>query len=467
MRFLILGSGPAGYAAASTAAALGAEVTIVDHVALGGNWTMTDGIPSKTLLQVASSMAEIERAESRGLVFEHGRPRVDLLRAEAHARFIGQHQSRGVRERLDLIEATIVYGRGAVTDDGVLVVNTERGPRTLEYDHLLVCTGAAPWEPPFAQVDHQRILNTRDVLGLHALPEQLLVVGAGATGCEFAEFFQSCGSRVTLLSSRPQILPSEDRDVADVVHEAFLGRGMAIELGARAADVEHVDEDVHVMSEDGRAFRGSHAIICMGMRAHTEELGLESVGVEVGARGEIVINGCCRTTNERISAAGDVTGGWMLASTAAMQGRIAALSALGRPVDPMSLDAIAGTVFTRPEVAGVGLSESKAEEQGVRVAVTRQPLRANPRGLIAGQSDGMIKLIWDPDSGRVLGGSIVGYRASEVITTVALAVKAHLTVDTLAETGAVNPSVSESLQRCAERAANARMARASTTTRVA
>jgi len=460
MRFLILGSGPAGYAAASTAAALGAEVTIVDRMALGGNWTMTDGIPSKTLLQVASSMAEIERAEQRGLVFEHGRPRVDLLRAEAHARFIGQHQSRGVRERLDLIEATIVYGQGAVESDGVLVVTTERGPRTLEYDHLLVCTGAAPWEPPFAQVDHQRVLNTRDVLGLLALPEQLLVVGAGATGCEFAEFFQSCGSRVTLLSSRPQILPSEDRDVADVVHEAFLERGMAIELGARASEVERIGDSVRVRAQDGREFNGTHAIICMGMRAHTEELGLESVGVEVGPRGEIVTNGCCRTTNEHISAAGDVTGGWMLASTAAMQGRISALSALGRPVDPMSLDAVAGTVFTRPEVAGVGLTESKAEEKGVRVAVTRQPLRANPRGLIAGQSDGMIKLVWDPDNGRVLGGSIVGYRASEVITTVALAVKAQLTVDTLAETGAVNPSVGESLQRCAERAANARMARA-------
>src|ERR1700730_169648 len=129
MRFVILGSGPAGYAAASTAAALGAEVTIGDRMAHGGTGTTTDGIPSKTLLQVASSMAEIERAESRGLVFEHGRPRVDLLLAEAHARFIGQHQSRGVRERLDLTEATIVYGEGALEHDGVLVVTTERGER--------------------------------------------------------------------------------------------------------------------------------------------------------------------------------------------------------------------------------------------------------------------------------------------------------------------------------------------------
>jgi dihydrolipoamide dehydrogenase len=466
MRFLILGSGPAGYAAASTAAALGAHVTIIDRMALGGNWTMTDGIPSKTLLQVASSMAEIERAESRGVVFQHGRPSVDLLRAEAHARFIGQHQSRGVRERLDLIEATIIYGQGAIESDGVLIATTERGPQRLEYDHLLVCTGAAPWEPPFAQVDHQRVLNTRDVLGLHDLPEELLVVGAGATGCEFAEFFQSCGSRVTLISSRPQILPSEDRDIADVVHEAFLGRGMAIELNARASNVERDGELVHVTAEDGRRFRGTHAIICMGMRPHTEELGLESVGVTVGRLGEISIDGACRTANEHISAAGDVTGGWMLASTAAMQGRISALSALGRPVDPMVVDAIAGTVFTRPEVAGVGLTESKAQEKGVHVAVTRQPLRANPRGLIAGQFDGMIKLVWDPPSGRVLGGSIVGYRASEVITTVALCVKAGLTVDTLAETGAVNPSVSESLQRCAERAANERMARDTAATHV-
>ena len=175
----------------------------------------------------------------------------------------------------------------------MLIATTERGPQRMEYDHLLVCTGAAPWEPPFAQVDHQRVLNTRDVLGLHALPEQLLVVGAGATGCEFAEFFQSCGSRVTLLSSRPQILPTEDRDVADVVHEAFLERGMAIELNARASDVERDGDSVRATAEDGREFNGSHAIICMGMRAHTDELGLEAVGVEIGERGEIVIDGCC------------------------------------------------------------------------------------------------------------------------------------------------------------------------------
>jgi NAD(P)H dehydrogenase (quinone) len=404
-------------------------------------------------------MATVENAERIGVRFEHGRPTVDLLATIAHARWLAAHQGRSVRERLDASEAEVVYGSGRIVEDGVLEVTAEDGVRSHPYDHLLIATGASPWEPPFAHVDHDRIFTTRDVLALQEFPEHLLVVGAGATGCEYAEFFQSCGVRVTLFSPRQQILPQEDRDMAEIVQEEFLLRGMEVVLGARARTLDAVDGAVHLETEDGRSFAGSHALICMGMRAEIAGLGIESIGVETSARGEIVIDEHCRSTNPRVSAGGDVTGGWMLASTAAMQGRVAALSVLGHDAEPLSLDAIAGTVFTSPEVADVGLTESKAEAAGRVVAVTRHDLRNNPRGLIAGQSQGMIKLVWDPENGRVLGGSIVGYRASELIATVALAVKAGLTVDDLAETGAVNPSMSESLQRCAERAANARVSR--------
>jgi pyruvate/2-oxoglutarate dehydrogenase complex dihydrolipoamide dehydrogenase (E3) component len=443
MRFVILGGGPAGYAAAGTAAALGARVTVVERRGLGGNCTLTDAIPSKTLLHTASVMATVEGAERIGVRFEHGRPTVDLLATIAHARWLAAHQAGSIRQRLDVSEAEVVYGDGRIAQDGVLEVTTEDGVRALEYDHLLIATGASPWEPPFANVDHDRVFTTRHVLDMQAFPEHLLVVGAGATGCEYAEFFQSCGVRCTLFSPRAQILPQEDRDMADIVQEEFLLRGMEVELTA----------------EDGRTFSGSHALICMGMRAEIAGLGLEQVGVETSARGEIVIDEQCRTTNPRISAGGDVTGGWMLASTAAMQGRIATLSVLGHTIQGLSLDAIAGTVFTSPEVADVGLTESKAAAGKRVVAVTRHELRNNPRGVIAGQNTGMIKLIWEPDTGQVLGGSIVGYRASELIATVALAVKAGLTVDDLAGTGAVNPSMSESIQRCAERAANDRVSR--------
>jgi pyruvate/2-oxoglutarate dehydrogenase complex dihydrolipoamide dehydrogenase (E3) component len=459
MRFVILGGGPAGYAAAGTAAALGARVTEIERRGLGGNCTLTDAIPSKTLLHTASVMATVETAERIGVRFEHGRPSVDLLATIAHARWLAAHQAGSIRQRLDVSEAEVIYGEGTIAQDGVLEVATEDGVRALEYDHLLIATGASPWEPPFAKVDHHRVFTTREVLDLHAFPEHLLVVGAGATGCEYAEFFQSCGVRCTLFSPRAQILPQEDRDMAEIVQEEFLLRGMEIVLGARVTSVDAGADGVSLTAEDGRTFQGSHALICMGMRAEIAGLGLEQVGVETSSRGEIVIDEQCRTTNPRISAGGDVTGGWMLASTAAMQGRIATLTVLGRTIQGLSLDAIAGTVFTSPEVADVGLTESKAANAKRVVAVTRHDLRNNPRGVIAGQSNGMIKLIWDPDSGVVLGGSIVGYRASELIATVALAVKAGLTVDDLAETGAVNPSMSESVQRCAERAANDRAAR--------
>jgi NAD(P)H dehydrogenase (quinone) len=459
MRFVILGGGPAGYAAAGTAAALGANVTVIERRGLGGNCTLTDAIPSKTLLHTASVMATVESAERIGVRFDHGRPTVDLLATIAHARWLAAHQAGSIRQRLDVSEAEVVYGEGRIAQDGVVEVATEDGVRALEYDHLLIATGASPWEPPFANVDHDRVYTTRHVLDLQDFPEHLLVVGAGATGCEYAEFFQSCGVRCTLFSPRAQILPQEDRDMSEFVQEEFLRRGMEVVLGARVTNVDVQDGGVSLTAQDGRSFTGSNALICMGMRAEIAGLGLEGVGVETSARGEIVIDSQCRTTNPRISAGGDVTGGWMLASTAAMQGRITALSVLGHSIQGLSLDAIAGTVFTSPEVADVGLTESKARAAERTVAVTRHDLRNNPRGVIAGQSQGMIKLIWDPENGIVLGGSIVGYRASELIATVALAVKAGLTVDDLAETGAVNPSMSESIQRCAERAANDRVAR--------
>jgi pyruvate/2-oxoglutarate dehydrogenase complex dihydrolipoamide dehydrogenase (E3) component len=459
MRFVILGGGPAGYAAAGTAAALGARVTVIERRGLGGNCTLTDAIPSKTLLHTASVMATVETADTIGVRFDHGRPTVDLLGTIAHARWLAAHQAGSVRQRLDVSEAEVVYGEGKIAQDGVVEVTTEDGVRALEYDHLLIATGAAPWEPPFANVDHRRVITTRDVLDMQQFPEHLLVVGAGATGCEYGEFFQSCGVRCTLFSPRAQILPQEDRDMAEIVQEEFLRRGMEVVLGARVTSIDVQEGGVCLKAEDGRSFLGSDALVCMGMRPETGGLGLEDVGVEKSARGEIVIDEQCRTTNPRISAAGDVTGGWMLASTAAMQGRITALAVLGHSIQGLSLDAIAGTVFTSPEVADVGLTESKARAAGRTVAVTRHDLRNNPRGVIAGQNTGMIKLVWDPDNGHVLGGSIVGYRASELIATVALAVKAGLTVDDLAETGAVNPSMSESIQRCAERAANDRVAR--------
>ena len=260
------------------------------------------------------------------------------------------------------------------------------------------------------------------------------------------------------MSARAQVLPNEDEDVAEIVQEAFLSRGIEIQMNARIVHVDDADDHVTVTAEDGRTFKGSHAIICMGQRANTAGLGLEVIGIALDDRGAIVVDDDLRTNVPGVYAAGDVAGGMMLASTGAMQGRHAALHVFGATHGSLSLRNVAWTIFTRPEVATVGLTETAAAREGRTVDVTKHYLGANPRGVISGWREGMIKLITEPGTGVLLGGSIVGYRSSENIATVALAVNEGLTVESLANTGVVTPSMSESLQRAAERAMNRRIA---------
>jgi pyruvate/2-oxoglutarate dehydrogenase complex dihydrolipoamide dehydrogenase (E3) component len=439
MKLVILGGGPAGYAAASAAAHVGGEVTLVEELSLGGNCTMTDAIPSKTLLTTADAMLEVARAEEAGLDFVQGFPSVNLRRTLARARAIALHQSRGVRERMDGMNVRVLPGRGHVTGPNMLVANVDGRDHDLEFDALLVCTGASPFVPPFARPDANRVLTTRQVFELRDLPEHLVVLGAGPTGCEFADFFSRCGSRVTLVSARDQLLPSDDPDLAEVLEEVFLRRGMDVIENGRASAIDTEE--------------GSHVLLCIGMRPNTHNMGLEAAGVEFGDRGTLPVDEFCRTNVGHIYACGDVTGQVMLANTAAVHGRTAALHALGIEIEPVAYSGVAWCVFTRPEIAKAGISERQARLDGIPVRVTKHLIRANPRAVMEGETDGMIKLISDPDDGTILGGAMVGYRASEVITTVALAVHARLSVQVLAETAAVNPSMSESLQRTAEKAA--------------
>ncbi len=329
MRFVILGGGPAGYAAAAAATAIGADVTLVEDVGLGGNATLWDAIPSKTLLSTAGVRATVVRAEALGLAFQHGTPQVDLLRTVAHARYVAAHQSRSIRDRLEGTATHLVSGHARIAEPGLLRVTGATGEREVPYDRLVLATGAAPWEPPFAQVDHQRVFTPRDVLKLRRLPEHLVVVGAGATGCEYAEFFLSCGVRVTLLSARPQVLPAEDRDIAEIVEEAFLARGCELQFDARVADVEHHEDGVAVTTADGRCFDGSHASSAWACAPPRPTSASTCSGIATDERGAVLVDGNGLTSAEGVYAVGDLAGGMMLASTASMQGRHAALHALG------------------------------------------------------------------------------------------------------------------------------------------
>jgi dihydrolipoamide dehydrogenase len=299
--------------------------------------------------------------------------------------------------------------------------------------------------------DGERILNWRHLYDLAELPPELIVVGSGVTGAEFASAYQALGSQVTLVSSRDRVLPQEDPDAAMVVEEVFRRRGMTVLSRSRAAAVARVPGGVAVTLTDGRTVRGTHCLLTVGLVPATDGIGLAGAGARLDDRGFVAVDKVSRTTAPGVYAAGDCTGVMMLASVAAMQGRIAMWHALGEAVQPLRLDHVAATIFTEPEIATVGVSQAEVDSGRVDAAVVKLALATNARAKMQGFRDGFIKLFARRASGTVLGGVVVAPRASELILAVSLAVEQMLTVDQMAHTFAVYPSLSGSLTEAARR----------------
>jgi pyruvate/2-oxoglutarate dehydrogenase complex dihydrolipoamide dehydrogenase (E3) component len=279
------------------------------------------------------------------------------------------------------------------------------------------------------------------------------VIGAGATGAEYATAFLRFGAQVTFVVSRDRILPTEDRDAAMVVEDVFERRGLRTVKNARAAKVERVGDRGVVHLEDGRTVEGSHVLLTIGQVPQTNGLGLDEVGVRTDERGAVVVDGVSRTSVPSIYAAGDVTGKLMLASVAAMQGRIAMWHLLGQAVSPLRWDAVAATIFTDPQIATVGLSEQRAAETGIEVEVDTLPLAGNSRAKMSNRPDGFVKLLARPGSGTIAGGAVVASYASDLIAPISAACSNRLTAGQLSQAFQVYPSFAGSIQECARRLA--------------
>ncbi|MDP8958442.1 MAG: NAD(P)H-quinone dehydrogenase [Actinomycetota bacterium] len=446
-RFLILGAGPAGNSAATTAASLGARVVLVEPAIVGGAAHLWDCIPSKTMVATSARLEAVRHAGRLGLSTEGAGVDLDRL-AERMAAITGNLQG-GLLDLLASQGVQIIEGWGRFRDPHSVEVPSEGGPHGFTFDLALIATGSSPRVPEWAEPDGERILTTRQAYDLPELPEHLVIIGSGVTGVEFVHIFSSLGSRVTLLVSRQQVLPHRDAEVAAVLEEDFLERGVALLKGARATAARRTDDRVVVETEDGRRVEASHVLLAIGSVPMSEELGLDAAGVKT-EHGYVVVDEYQRTTVPSIYAAGDVTGQMPLSSVAAMQGRKIARHALGYPVKPLDYQKVSQAVFTEPEIASVGLEEAEAASEGRKVRITKVPFAANPRALIQGNPRGFVKVISDPATRVVLGGTVVGHHASELISVMALAVQAQLRVDSLVETLMVHPSLSESLTDAAE-----------------
>ena len=448
---MILGGGPAGNQAATYAARLGADVVLVERDVLGGGANLWDCIPSKAMIATGGVMSLFGRAQQMGL--EPTDPELDLKAVGERIGQITSHLSGSLEGLLASQGVRLLRGRGHLTGPHNVGVETAEGAVDLEADAVLVATGSRPRVPPWCRVDGHRILVTRQAYPPPELPEHLVVIGSGVTGVEFVHMFRSFGSKVSLIVSRQQVLPTKDAEVAAALEEDFLRRGVVLYKGARAESIDTDDDGVVVHCDDGRHVAGSHALLAIGAVPNSDGLGLEAAGVVTDDGGYVPINHHCQSNVEHIYAAGDVSGKLPLASVASMQGRKVAEHVMGlhtRAHRHLDYDKAASAIFTEPEIADVGLAEAEAFALGRKIRVTKVPFAASARALIDGDPRGFVKILSDPATGVVLGGSIVGAHAAELISVIALAVTANLKVTDIVESLLVHPALAEALADAAE-----------------
>jgi NAD(P)H dehydrogenase (quinone) len=455
---VVVGGGPGGYEAALVAKRLGGEITLVDSDGLGGSAVLTDCVPSKTLIATAEVMTDVRQSTDLGLRFgPHDQGDVDagvrvhLATVNHRVLDLAKRQSCDIAERLQREDVQLIVGRAHLDGPDRVIAETADGEQSIPADMILVATGAHPRELPEAKSDGERILTWTQLYGLTELPQRLIVVGSGVTGAEFASAYNALGCDVVLVSSRDRVLPSEDADAAEVLENVFTRRGITVLSRSRAQSVVRDGDRIIVTLTDGRTVTGSHCLLAVGSVPSTAGVGLEEAGVKLDQRGFIEVDRVSRTTARGVYAAGDCTGVLMLASVAAMQGRIAMWHSLGDAVSPLDLKTVSANVFTAPEIATVGVSQQQVDSGEVPARVMSLPLRGNARAKMQGSRDGFVKLICRKVTGIVIGGVVVAPRASELIFPVAIAVAQRLTVDQVADSFTVYPSLTGSISEAARR----------------
>jgi dihydrolipoamide dehydrogenase len=444
---VVIGGGPGGYSAAFRCAELGLETVVVDAgKRLGGACLFEGCIPSKALLHVAAVLGEAERAKEFGVDFGEPRISLDPLRKWKSERVIGK-LARGLASVARGKNVEVVGGRAVFEDGRSLRVQGDE-PQTIRFKHAIVATGSRPTPLPGLELTSERILDSTAALELPEIPARLLVIGGGYIGLELGQVYAALGSQVTLVEMTDGLLPGVDRDLVQPLARRCEKTFASIHLGTRVSDLREVGDTIQArVGEDTATF--DRVLVAVGRRPETAGLGLETTKARLTERGFIEVDERGRTPDPHVWAVGDATGEPMLAHRAMRQGKVVAEAIAGRPVafDNVVIPAV---VFTDPEIAWCGLTETAAAAAGQTVKVARFPWAASGRAATLGRSDGATKLVVDPDTRRVLGVGIVGPGAGELIAEGALAVETAMLAEDLALTIHTHPTLSETLMEAAE-----------------
>ena len=453
---LVIGAGPGGYVAAIRAAQLGLSVACVESESreggLGGvclNWGC---IPAKALLESAGLARHVkEDAGDFGIKIKEFD--LDIGAAVNRSRQVSDRLVKGIKFLFDKNGVTPIFGRARLAAGKKVEVDLKSGGKTtVTAKNIIIATGSRPKTFPGFEFDGQRVISSREALEISKLPKDIVIVGAGATGMEFADIFNAFGAKVTIVEALPQILPIEDEEVAGVVGRSFKKRGVAIKT---SAPVKSLKQEKAKLLVTIAAAKGDEQLDCdlllmaVGRAANVEDLGLESVGVKLDDQGCIKIDEYNRTTAEGIYAIGDVAGPPMLAHKGSHEGMIAAEHIAGVATHPMPRDNIPSCTYCHPEVASVGRTEKQARDDGFEVKVGKFPFSASGRALTAGAPDGLVKIVAEAKYGEVLGVHMVGHNVTELVAEVGLGRTLETTVEELAGTVHAHPTLAETVMEAA------------------
>ncbi|RZV42111.1 MAG: FAD-dependent oxidoreductase [Acidimicrobiales bacterium] len=452
MHFVVIGGGPGGIAAATHAARFGVSVTLIERDVIGGAAHLWDCIPSKAMIATGGAIAFLARSEGMGLNTVEAA--IDTNNLSERLASITSHLESNISDLLSSQNVRVIQGTGTLISPKTVRVTTADGvEEDIHADTILLSTGSRPRVPDWCSPDGDRILTTRQAYPPPEIPEHLTVIGSGVTGVEFVHMFTSLGSKVSLIVSRQHVLPDKDPEVAYELEQNFIDRGVKLLKGARSTAIERTSEGVVVKCDDGRIVESSHALLAIGSVPNSDSLGLESAGIE-SEWGYVPINDFGQSNVHHIYVAGDLSGKLPLSSVSTMQGRKIVEHMMGVQQHDahrhISYNHAASAIFTEPEIADVGLSQIEAFAEGRKVRVTKVPFSSAAKALINDDTRGFVKLISDPATGVILGGSIVGRHAAELISIIALCVTNRLTVADLRETLFVHPTLSETLADAAE-----------------
>lgn len=454
-QLVVLGGGPGGYAAAFMAADLGMEVTIVEaEERLGGVCLLRGCIPSKALLHAAKIISEAAEAGDWGLRFE--RPVIDIDTMRARKQKIIDTLTGGLKQLAKQRNVRVVHARGSFLDSQTLRLEPTGGPLEspeLTFDHCILAVGSSPTVIPAFRLDTDRVMNSTGALELPEIPESLLVVGGGYIGLEMGTVYAELGSKVTVVELTGGLLPGADRDLVRPLHKRLEKLFAAIRLNTKVASLADRGDSIEVALESSEGEKSveqfSRVLVSVGRKPNTRDIGLENTAVELNEHGFVIVDQRQHTTDPHILAIGDVAGEPMLAHKASHEGKVAVESLHGGPAvfEPQAIPAV---VFTDPEIAWAGLTEDQARKQNLDVEIVRYPWGASGRAQSLLRTEGLTKLVIDPETERILGVGMVGVGAGELIAEGVLAIEMGATARDLAESIHPHPTLSETLSFAGE-----------------